>query len=99
MEIGATIISVETASGERVLAAIPQDEVFDAGSMVEFRFEPAAAHLFAAERFTRRIDMGLEISGKVAAITGAASGIGLECAKCLLNAGARVCLSTAKRNH
>ena len=47
--IGAeTTISVETASGERALAAIPQDDVFDTGSAVEFRFEPAAAHLFAA---------------------------------------------------
>ena len=43
-----TIISIETASGERALAALPQDEVFDTGSAVEFRFEPAAAHLFAA---------------------------------------------------
>lgn len=32
------------------------------------------------------------LSGKVAAITGAASGIGLECAKSMLNAGARVVL-------
>jgi multiple sugar transport system ATP-binding protein len=43
-----TIVSLDTASGERALAAIPQDEVFEAGSPVEFRFEPAAAHLFAA---------------------------------------------------
>ncbi len=33
-----------------------------------------------------------ELTGKVAAITGAASGIGLECAKALLGAGARVVL-------
>jgi multiple sugar transport system ATP-binding protein len=43
-----TIIGIETSPGERALAAIPQDEVFDTGSVVEFRFEPAAAHLFAA---------------------------------------------------
>jgi multiple sugar transport system ATP-binding protein len=43
-----TIVSLETASGERALAVIPQDETFEAGSAVEFRFEPAAAHLFAA---------------------------------------------------
>ncbi len=36
--------------------------------------------------------MSQELSGKVAAITGAASGIGLECAKTLLAAGARVVL-------
>ena len=36
--------------------------------------------------------MGQELSGKVVAITGAASGIGLECAKAVLAAGARVVL-------
>lgn len=36
--------------------------------------------------------MGDSLNGKVAAITGAASGIGLACAKALLNAGGRVVL-------
>jgi ribitol 2-dehydrogenase len=36
--------------------------------------------------------MDQKLSGKVAAITGAASGIGLECAKSMLKAGARVVL-------
>ncbi len=36
--------------------------------------------------------MAQDLSGKVAAVTGAASGIGLECAKVLLEAGARVVL-------
>jgi len=36
--------------------------------------------------------MAQELLGKVAAVTGAASGIGLECAKTMLKAGARVVL-------
>jgi ribitol 2-dehydrogenase len=40
----------------------------------------------------KRTEMGQDLSEKVAAITGAASGIGLECARTLLGAGARVVL-------
>ena len=36
--------------------------------------------------------MAQDLTGKVAAITGAASGIGLECARAMLGAGARVAL-------
>jgi ribitol 2-dehydrogenase len=36
--------------------------------------------------------MAQDLAGKVAAVTGAASGIGLECAKALLRSGARVVL-------
>ena len=36
--------------------------------------------------------MNQDLSGKVAAVTGAASGIGLECARAMLHAGARVVL-------
>jgi ribitol 2-dehydrogenase len=36
--------------------------------------------------------MSLQLQGKVAAVTGAGSGIGLECARALLKAGARVVL-------
>ncbi|MBN9069077.1 MAG: SDR family oxidoreductase, partial [Rhizobiales bacterium] len=36
--------------------------------------------------------MGQELQGKVAAVTGAASGIGLECARIMIKAGARVAL-------
>jgi multiple sugar transport system ATP-binding protein len=43
-----TIISLDTPSGERALAAIPQDEAYEAGTAVSFGFDPAAAHLFAA---------------------------------------------------
>ena len=38
----------ETVARRGGLAVIPQDEVFEPDSAVEFRFEPAAAHLFAA---------------------------------------------------
>jgi multiple sugar transport system ATP-binding protein len=43
-----TIVNFETVSNERALAAIPQDEVFEPGSAVEFQFDPKVAHLFAA---------------------------------------------------
>ncbi|TGV77200.1 SDR family NAD(P)-dependent oxidoreductase, partial [Mesorhizobium sp. M00.F.Ca.ET.149.01.1.1] len=36
--------------------------------------------------------MAQDLSGKVAAVTGAAPGIGLECARAMLAAGARVVL-------
>ena len=41
-----TIVSLHTSTGERALAAIPRDEVFDEGSAIAFRFNPAEAHLF-----------------------------------------------------
>ncbi|WP_127519754.1 sn-glycerol-3-phosphate ABC transporter ATP-binding protein UgpC [Mesorhizobium sp. Z1-4] len=43
-----TIVSLDTASGERALAAIPQDATYEPGSAVTFGFDPGAAHLFAA---------------------------------------------------
>ena len=43
-----TIVSFDTATSERALAAIPQDEIFEAGSAVEFHFDPKVSHLFAA---------------------------------------------------
>lgn len=42
--------------------------------------------------------MGQELAGKAAAITGAASGIGLACAKTLLRSGARVVLIDKTEN-
>jgi ribitol 2-dehydrogenase len=44
------------------------------------------------EPVNRKQDMSEELSGKVAAVTGAASGIGLECARHMLAAGATVVL-------
>jgi len=44
------------------------------------------------EPINRKKNMSQELSGKVAAITGAASGIGLECARYMLAAGASVVL-------
>ncbi len=43
-----TIVSLDIASGERALAAIPRDIGYAPGTSVSFRFDPAAAHLFAA---------------------------------------------------
>ncbi|MGB3387079.1 MAG: TOBE domain-containing protein, partial [Pseudaminobacter sp.] len=43
-----TIVSFETVSNEQALVAIPHDEEFEAGSSVEFSFNPRVAHLFAA---------------------------------------------------
>ena len=40
----------------------------------------------------KRVEMPENLSGKVAAVTGAASGIGLACARAMLEAGARVVL-------
>ncbi len=39
------------------------------------------------------------LNGKIAAVTGAASGIGLECARSMLNAGAKVVLVDRNRDH
>jgi len=44
------------------------------------------------------MEMGQELAGKTAAITGAASGIGLACAKTLLRSGARVVLIDKMEN-
>ena len=41
---------------------------------------------------TKRVEMADSLSGKVAAVTGAASGIGSACARAMLEAGARVAL-------
>jgi multiple sugar transport system ATP-binding protein len=43
-----TVVSLDTPSDERVLAVIPQDELFEVGAAVTFHFDPAAAHLFSA---------------------------------------------------
>ncbi|KQZ13220.1 ABC transporter ATP-binding protein [Mesorhizobium sp. Root554] len=43
-----TIVSFETPSNERALAVIPRDEAFEAGSGIEFSFDPKSAHLFPA---------------------------------------------------
>jgi multiple sugar transport system ATP-binding protein len=43
-----TIVSFETPSSELALAVIPRDEAFEAGSMVEFGFDPKTAQLFPA---------------------------------------------------
>ncbi|MGH6762585.1 MAG: ABC transporter ATP-binding protein [Phyllobacterium sp.] len=41
-----TIVSFTLASGEKVLAIIPQDADFDADSAVEFAFDPTVVHLY-----------------------------------------------------
>jgi multiple sugar transport system ATP-binding protein len=43
-----TIVSFETPSSELALAVIPRDEAFEAGSTVEFGFDPKVAQLFPA---------------------------------------------------
>lgn len=43
-----TIVSFEVASGDRLLATLPDDTSIQVGEMVDFSFNPQAAHLFAA---------------------------------------------------
>ncbi|WP_127108291.1 ABC transporter ATP-binding protein [Pararhodobacter zhoushanensis] len=44
-----TVVNLRTSDDQQVLAVLPQDAAFGAGETVDFHFEPAAAHLFAAE--------------------------------------------------
>ncbi|MGK9052889.1 ABC transporter ATP-binding protein [Xaviernesmea oryzae] len=44
-----TIIGFETRSGEKVIAALPQDAKFAIDHQIEFSFDPAMAHLYPAD--------------------------------------------------